>query len=106
MPSVLGGIASSIAAASFSAARFSDEVAVARQFPKVGAGLRTFSGQGAAQIEFLFITIAIASVSGMIVGKVLSHVRPARSFYMDSSFWEVPGEELPMVFTHKLVDGE
>eukprot|EP01119_Soliformovum_irregulare_P025616 TRINITY_DN953_c0_g1_i1.p1 TRINITY_DN953_c0_g1~~TRINITY_DN953_c0_g1_i1.p1 ORF type:complete len:819 (-),score=301.90 TRINITY_DN953_c0_g1_i1:59-2515(-) len=62
---------------------------------------RTASQQAGIQIAYLFITLAIAIVSGALTGLLLKGLNPPKKFFVDDQSWEVPERETPYYFDER-----
>lgn len=113
MPSILGAIASVIAAASINADKYTsvvsqgvvDSTQLSAIFATVAKGERTVSEQAQMHLAFIGITLGISFVGGCVVGGVIkqSVFDPIhfKSTFLDSEFWEAPQREVPYYFDER-----
>lgn len=86
LPGVLGGLIGAISAASAGDA-YSNVLILNETFPALKDG-RTVASQGWYQIAALLLTLAIASVSGIVCGLIASKVDWVNHPYTDQEHWE------------------
>lgn len=86
MPGIIGGIASSIAAAAASYEDYGEKLY--KFFPETQNG-RTLVHQGGYQILYLVITLVLAILSGKISGHIVKALtRPPQKYFQDELNWE------------------
>lgn len=100
MPAIIGGVCGAIAAAAFNEQSFNGMSELDKIYPAVASGGRSFGNQGLYQILYLAISVAVAVVSGTVVGLFVQVVYPIEDdeYYRDSKSWEVPELETPYFF--------
>jgi len=99
LPGIAGAVAGIIAARLATASDYN--VSLSLVFP--GRDTRGPTAQAIAQLEFMFITLGIAIVSGLITGVVVAQNRlfnpiERDDMFNDSSFFKTPAEEIPFYF--------
>lgn len=106
MPSILGAMAACIIAAWAKVDAYGDEIKiyVARD-PVQNLSPRSSENQAQMQVAFLFITLGISMVSGLIVGWFATYefFDPMQDghLFLDEESWEVPHLETPYYFDRR-----
>lgn len=95
MPGIIGAVVSMIAAASATGTLY-DHGQLLTTFPERDE--RSASRQALLQLAFLWITLAMASITGFLSGKMISGSTFPKRFFLDSESWETPSREVPYFF--------
>jgi len=96
MPGIIGAVVSMIGAAAATGNLYNPEQLVFT-FPERGNG-RSAALQAQLQLAFLIITLAMAIITGLLSGKIISACTFPRKVFLDSESWETPSREVPYFF--------
>jgi len=105
MPSLLGAVAACIVAALAKPEYYGQDIVIyVARVPSL-TSVRTSDYQAQMQVAFLFITLGVSLVSGLIVGWFATHefLDPMHDghLFLDDESWEVPHLETPYYFDHR-----
>jgi len=92
LPGFLGGLAGVFAVLAASSTNYGEPLS--KLFPEMANG-RSKGDQAGMQAAALFVTLAMALVSGALTGLIIRwpYFEPMRAPFLDDPFWLIPGEE-------------